>query len=55
MVEWVTGLNTIITNIIKTVMHIAPIGIFCLLANVAGSTGLKVIIPMMKFLGVLLI
>ena len=41
MVEWVTGLNTIITNIIKTVMHIAPIGIFCLLANVAGSTGLK--------------
>ena len=55
MVEWVTGLNTIITNIIKTVMTIAPIGIFCLLANVAGSTGLKVIIPMMKFLGVLLI
>ena len=55
MVEWVTGLNTIITNIIKTVMHIATIGIFCLLANVAGSTGLKVIIPMMKFLGVLLI
>lgn len=55
MVEWVTGLNTIITNIIKTVMHIAPIGIFCLLANVAGSTGLKVIVPMMKFLGVLLI
>ena len=55
MVEWVTGLNTIITNIIKTVMHIAPIGIFCLLANVAGSTGLKVIIPMMKFLGLLLI
>ena len=55
MVEWVTGLNTIITNIIKTVMHIAPIGIFCLLANVAGSTGLRVIVPMMKFLGVLLI
>ena len=55
MVEWVTGLNTIITNIIKTVMHIAPIGIFCLLANVAGATGLKVIVPMMKFLGVLLI
>ncbi len=55
MVEWVTGLNTIITNIIKTVMHIAPIGIFCLLANVDGSTGLRVIVPMMKFLGVLLI
>ena len=36
-------------------MNIAPIGIFCLLANVAGSTGLKVIIPMLKFLGLLLI
>lgn len=55
MVEWVKGLNAIITNIIKTVMNIAPIGIFCLLANVAGSTGLKVIIPMMKFLLLLLI
>lgn len=55
MMEWVTGMNTIITNIIKTVMHIAPIGIFCLLANVAGGTGFKVIIPMLKFLGVLLL
>lgn len=55
MVEWVTGFNTIITNIIKTVMNIAPIGIFCLLANVAGSTGFKVIIPMLKFLGVLFV
>ena len=53
MADWVTGLNAIITNIIKTVMHIAPIGIFCLLADVAGSTGFKVIIPMLKFLGVL--
>lgn len=53
MVEFVTGLNAIITNIIKTVMNIAPIGIFCLLANVAGSTGLAVIIPMLKFLFVL--
>lgn len=55
MVEWVKSLNAVITNIIKTVMMIAPIGIFCLLADVAGSTGLKVIIPMLKFLGLLLI
>ena len=55
MVDWVQGLNAVITNIIKTVMNIAPIGIFCLLANVAGSTGLRVIIPMLKFLGLLLI
>ncbi len=55
MVDFVKGLNAVITNIIKAVMNIAPIGIFCLLANVAGSTGFKVIIPMIKFLGLLLI
>ena len=55
MADWVIGLNKVITNIIKTVMYIAPIGIFCLLADVAGSTGFAVIIPMAKFLGVLLI
>ena len=55
MVDWVKAMNAVITNIIKTVMYVAPIGIFCLLANVAGSTGFKVIIPMLKFLGLLLI
>ncbi len=55
IIDWVTSLNAVITNIIKNVMVVAPIGIFCLLANVAGSTGIKVIIPMLKFLLVLLI
>ena len=55
IIEWVQGLNGVITNIIKIVMNVAPIGIFCLLANVAGTTGFKVIIPMLKFLLVLLI
>ena len=55
MVDWVKGINAIVTNVIKLVMNVAPIGIFCLLANVAGSTGFKVIIPMIKFLGLLLV
>lgn len=55
IIEWVQGINGVITNIIKIVMNVAPIGIFCLLANVAGTTGFKVIIPMLKFLFVLLI
>ena len=55
VIEWVQGINGVITNIIKIVMNVAPIGIFCLLANVAGTTGFKVIIPMLKFLLVLLI
>lgn len=55
VVDFVKGLNAIVTNIIKIVMHIAPIGIFCLLAEVAGTTGISVVIPMLKFLGLLLI
>ena len=55
IIEWVQGINGVITNIIKIVMNVDPIGIFCLLANVAGTTGFKVIIPMLKFLLVLLI
>ena len=53
--DFITGVNAVVTNIIKIVMNIAPIGIFCLLADVAGSTGFAVIIPMLKFLGVLLV
>jgi Na+/H+-dicarboxylate symporter len=37
------------------VMNIAPIGIFCLLANVSGAIGFMVVVPMLKFLGALLI
>lgn len=53
MEEWVKGINAIVTNIIRIVMKAAPVGIFCLLADVAGSTGFRVIIPMLKFLGLL--
>ncbi len=55
VVDWINGINGTITAIIKIVMKVAPIGIFCLLANVAGSTGFKVIIPMLKFLLLLLL
>ena len=55
VVEWIKGINGTVTEIIKIVMKIAPIGIFCLLANVSGAIGFAVIIPMLKFLGLLLI
>lgn len=47
--------NNITLNVIQTVMKIAPIGIFALLANVAGTIGLAVIGPMIKYLGILFI
>lgn len=53
--EVVAGFNAVIMNIIKFVMKIAPIGVFCLLANVSGAIGFKVVIPMSKFLLLLLI
>lgn len=48
-------LNTVTLNIIQTVMKVAPIGIFALLADVAGTIGLGVVAPMIKYLGILLI
>lgn len=47
--------NNITLNVIQTVMKVAPLGIFALLANVAGTIGLAVVGPMVKYLGILLI
>ncbi len=55
MIDWIIAVNEIIVNIIKNVMKISPIGIFCLLADVTGSKGFTVVIPMAKFLGILII
>lgn len=48
-------INSVIMEIINMFMKLAPIGIFALLAPVAGNTGLEVIIPMLKFLLALLL
>ena len=55
ILDWITSINEIIVNIIKNVMKISPIGIFCLLADVTGSKGFTVVIPMAKFLGILIV
>jgi Na+/H+-dicarboxylate symporter len=55
VIDLISGINEVIMNIIKYVMKLAPIGIFCLLAHVSGAIGFRVVIPMMKFLGALLI
>ena len=55
ILDWITSVDEIIVNIIKNVMKISPIGIFCLLADVTGSKGFTVVIPMAKFLGILIV
>ncbi|MGF1724221.1 dicarboxylate/amino acid:cation symporter [Photobacterium nomapromontoriensis] len=53
--DFIVSFNAVIMNIIKLVMNFAPIGIFCLLANVSGAVGFQVVVPMLKFLAALAI
>ena len=53
--DLVDGINTVVMRIVSMVMKVAPIGVFCLLANVAGVTGFSVVKPMLAFLGALAI
>lgn len=43
--------NKVIMRIIGMVMKTAPIGVFCLVASSIGKFGIKVIIPLAKYLG----
>ena len=42
--------NEVILEVVKMVMKMAPLGIFALLADVTGTIGFAVIIPLAKFL-----
>lgn len=55
LLDLIKDVNGVIMEIIGMVMKLAPIGIFALLAPVAGVTGFEVILPMMKFLLALLV
>ncbi|KAF1302575.1 dicarboxylate/amino acid:cation symporter [Enterococcus saccharolyticus] len=55
VLDGIKEIHTIVLNVIQLVMKVAPIGVFCLLADVAGSTGIQIIFPMIKYLGILLI
>lgn len=46
----IKSLNEILLQVIKLVMKIAPLGIFCLLGWVIGYYGIQVILPLFKFL-----
>lgn len=46
----ISQFNEVILQLVTTVMHLAPLGIFALLANVTGVIGLTVILPLAKFL-----
>ncbi|WP_313758192.1 dicarboxylate/amino acid:cation symporter [Tissierella sp.] len=51
VLNFIRHFNVAILNVVKMVMNLAPIGIFSLLAWVTGTIGVKVIVPLAKFLG----
>lgn len=55
VLQLIKDINGVVMEIIRMIMKLAPIGIFSLLASVAGSTGFSVILPMVKFLLALLV
>lgn len=44
--------NKIILQIVKMIMKTAPVGVFALIASSIGAYGVKVVIPLAKYLGV---
>jgi len=50
--DLVKEFNAVILRIITMVMKIAPVGVFALIASSIASYGIKVVIPLAKYLGV---
>ena len=48
--DFITELATLLLNIIRGIMKVAPIGIFCYVASMVGSLGAEVLIPLVKYL-----
>lgn len=48
--NWVKSFNVIILQVVKVIMHFAPIGIFALVANITGTAGLTILLALGKFL-----
>lgn len=48
--QFIQSFNVVIMQIIKIVMKFAPIGVFALLANITGTIGFAVVVPLFKFL-----
>lgn len=49
----IEGLNEILLGIIRIVMNVAPLGIFCYVASSIGKLGIEMLLPIGKYLVVL--
>lgn len=55
VLDFFDQLQQIVLTMIRFVMIIAPIGVFCLLANLAGTVGFSVVTSALKYLGATLL
>lgn len=55
MLKFVTDANTAVQKVIGLVMYFAPVGVFAIIAQVVGTSGLDVILSLGRFLGVFLL
>ncbi len=51
--DFIVELGHLLLNIIRGVMKIAPIGIFCYVSSMIGNLGAEVLLPLLKYLLVL--
>lgn len=55
VLTFIDQIQQIVLTMIRLVMYIAPIGVFCLLASLAGDVGFSVVTTALKYLGTTLI
>ncbi len=51
VLTFVDQIQQIVLTMIRLVMHIAPVGVFCLLAPLSGDVGFSVVTTALKYLG----
>lgn len=51
VLTFIDQIQQIVLTMIRLVMYIAPIGVFCLLADMAGDVGFSVVTTALKYLG----
>ena len=54
MIAFMQDLNEIVMKMVMMVMHIAPYGVFCLIAKVFAEQGFSAILPLLKYFLVVL-
>ncbi|MDQ6989932.1 MAG: dicarboxylate/amino acid:cation symporter [Mariprofundaceae bacterium] len=55
IIDLVERLNDVMMQVVNVVMHLAPIGVFALMAKTFSLQGLDIIIPMLGYFGVLVL